>query len=122
MTNPNQICKTCKGRAFIALGGLSCCKCGQFVENCTCGAIAKFSKCKKYGLSTLADLEAGKVEQALVKAEKKSYEAGRKNGRQDQLIIITNLFNDLRNKRFQFNDEVKMVIDMLKDEITRVSK
>jgi hypothetical protein len=44
-------------------------------------------------------------------------------GKQKQYTDTINLFNTLRNGRFQFNDEVKMVIDMLKDEMTReVSK
>jgi hypothetical protein len=51
--------------------------------------------------------------------KKREYEKGRKNGRQDQHTLTINLFNKLRNGRFQFNDEVKMVIDMLKDEMTR---
>jgi len=58
-------------------------------------------------------------EQALTQAESKGYEKGRKNGRQDQHILTINLFNKLRNGRFRFNDVVKVVIDMLKDEMTR---
>jgi hypothetical protein len=40
-------------------------------------------------------------------------------GKQSQHVRTINLFNTLRNGRFQFNDEVKMVIDMLKNEMTR---
>jgi len=35
---------------------------------------------------------------------------------------IYELMNSLRRGRFEFNDEVKMVLDMMKDEITKVSK
>ena len=44
------------------------------------------------------------------------FESGMRQGKQTQYINTINLFNKLRNGRFQFNDEVKMVIDMLKDE------
>ena len=69
----------------------------------------KFPKCNEYGL-----LESGNemVELALTQAENK--------GRDEQYVETINLFNKLRNTRFQFNDEVKMVIDMLKDEMTRL--
>jgi hypothetical protein len=111
----------------------------------------KFKKLKEYGLLTLADLEAGKIDRALVKAEangyvhalqdylngmkqprfkkefrsiitsylEEVYADGRKNGSEDQFNLTIDLFNRLRNGRFQLNDDVKMTIDMLKDEMTR---
>jgi hypothetical protein len=78
----------------------------------------KFPNCEKYDLVYLRDLmsdaEFGFIEDALSRAEAK--------GKATQYTATINLFNKLRNTRFVFNDEVKMVIDMLKDEMTRLSK
>ena len=80
----------------------------------------KFPKCEEYGLKVVAwntegfeiDGWADQIDLALTQAENK--------GRDEQYVETINLFNKLRNTRFQFNDEVKIVIDMLKDEMTRL--
>jgi len=42
--------------------------------------MTKFPKCEAYGLNTLADLEAHKVEQALTQAESKGIQLGKDIG------------------------------------------
>ena len=52
----------------------------------------------------------------------KGYFAGKEAGATQERERIYELMNSLRRGRFEFNDEVKMVLDMMKDEITKVSK
>ena len=107
--------------------------------------MTKFPKCEAYGLNTIADLEAHKVEQALTLAESFSlrkktlekkpnavdigmlehnayhdgYREGKNDGAKAERERIYALLAKLRNDRFVYNDEMKLAIDMIKDEITR---
>ena len=71
----------------------------------------KFPKCEKYGIPVLDEMGCSLIEQALTKAEKQGAKAERER--------IYVLLAKLRNNRFVYNDEMKLAIDMIKDEITR---
>jgi hypothetical protein len=66
----------------------------------------------------IAQLESDAIQQKV--NYRKALENAKEQGKQAEYVQTINLFNKLRNTRFQFNDEVKMVIDMLKDEMTRL--
>ena len=84
-----KLYKTYGGKAFMTSGGLSCCECGQFVENCQCKR-PKVPMCEKYGLKVMRQVLLSipqnhywfdectpeQVERALSKAKQDGIEQG----------------------------------------------
>ena len=96
--------------------------------------MTKFPKCSEYALTSYYNKEkkliiedyAEVIEQALTQAESKGIQLGKDigirvgftQGAKAERERIYALLAKLRNDRFVYNDEMKLAVDMIKDEIT----